>query len=106
MTSYLNLNRRSQIERIVEQGGDWLHGGQVEETIQEWYETNLDVDTIEDYIDAKCWDARSAFLLAANGCTPAEAAMRDEDGFTLGERFSNNDISLSQILYITEKNSR
>jgi hypothetical protein len=67
------------------------------ETAREWAETGFTFDIITEYIEAGCFCADSAKILAEAGIAPAHLTIVDEDNRTLGHRFANSDISLDAL---------
>lgn len=82
------------------------HQGSVEEAAREWLAAGFtDEEEIEDWLDARCFDAHGAQALEQRGMTPEQAALRTRAGTkdyedTIGYKIINHDLSFDEAMRI------
>jgi hypothetical protein len=92
----MNQDKFNQILEVVEQGGEWAHGGNLNQVAAEWYETGFTTSQVEEWLGCGCFDAQSAFQLDNEDITPEQANVR-RDGLTIGYLYANGDLSLAKV---------
>jgi hypothetical protein len=92
-------DRRQAILWIVETLGEWLPESQIDSTVQAWYDTGFRPYLIAEFIRAGCCEAQAAAKLHQAGITPNQVSVRDENGYTIAEKFCRNDFSLSDVIF-------
>ncbi|HEV7904812.1 MAG TPA: hypothetical protein VGO96_13300 [Pyrinomonadaceae bacterium] len=83
-------------------GDDALQNRTVEAASRAWLDAGFtDAEEVEDWLAARCFDARHAQSLEAAGVTPEQAALRTRAGRadyeeTVGCKFSRGDLTLEE----------
>jgi hypothetical protein len=94
-----SADRHQSILWIVENLGEWLPASQIASTVQAWHDTGLKPYLIAEFISAGCCAPQAAANLHHAGITPNQVSVRDEDGYTIAEKFISNDFSLSDVIF-------
>ena len=94
-----SVDRHQSILWIVENLGEFLPESQIASTVQAWCDTNLQPYLIAEFISVGCCEAQAAAKLHEAGITPNQVSVRDENGYTIAEKFSSNDCSLSDVIF-------
>lgn len=92
----MNQDKFNQILAVVEQGGEWAHGGNPNQVAAEWYETGFTASQVEEWLGCGCFDAQSAFQLDNEDITPEQANVR-RNGLTIGYLYAHGDLSLAKV---------
>ena len=89
-------------ETLRRHGDAALHGTTLEAAARAWLDAGFtDAEEVEDWLAARCFDARHAQTLDAAGITPEQAALRTRAGRadyeeTVACKFSRGDLTLEE----------
>jgi hypothetical protein len=89
-------------ETLRRHGDDALQSRTVEGAARAWLDAGFDdAEEVEDWLAARCFDARHAQTLEAAGITPEQAALRTRAGRadyveTVACKFSRGDLTLDE----------
>ncbi|HEX9918733.1 MAG TPA: hypothetical protein VGA87_06185 [Pyrinomonadaceae bacterium] len=91
------------METLRRHGGDALPGGASPlEAARAWLDAGFaDAEEVDDWLAARCFDARSAQTLDAAGITPEQAALRTRQGRasyeeTVAYKLAHGDLTLEE----------
>ncbi len=89
------------IESILEQHGDFAHGGDVEDTAIDWHEYGFTAIQADEWLNARCFTATAAASLQVQGFTPDEVKTETDENVgmgqyadTIGYKVANGDLSV------------
>lgn len=98
------------MQEVIENYGEWAHAGEPEQTAAEWEGYGFTPAEAAAWLDARCWDPRSAQDLDAEGMTPAMAAIKvGEDagsgGYvdTIGYKVANDDLGARLAVHLAKE---
>lgn len=77
--------------------GATFHGGDIPFHAEEWLDNDFDAEDAGRWMDAGVFNASAAKTLQDEGVEPDEAAKTMNDGFSLGYRYANKDLSLQEF---------
>ncbi|HLL14765.1 MAG TPA: hypothetical protein VK388_06855 [Pyrinomonadaceae bacterium] len=90
-------------ETLRRHGGDALHGdASPDASARAWVAAGFaDAEEVDDWLAARCFDARHARTLDDAGLTPEQAALRTRAGRgdyeeTIGYKFAHGDLTLEE----------
>ena len=89
------------VRDVIERHGHFAHGGNPYDTAEVWIESGFEVDDVEEWLSARCFDPSSARDLADAGVSPAETRMKTEAGRgdytdTVGFKVSARDLEVEE----------
>jgi hypothetical protein len=92
------MSKRDEVLELMTAAGWRVHGYQIDQAVNDWMETNLEVDRMEMWIEVGCYDAASAFFLDNAGIEPRETLIYDDCGRNLASRFASREIRLEAVI--------
>lgn len=95
-----------EMVQVLRNHGVYAYGQEsdIELIAEEWEDYDFSPDQADKWLEAGCFQAGDAYLMAFDGITPEQAAYRGEEmQYSIGYAVANNDMTIDEAKRIIEE---